>query len=290
MSRERRLGLAAALGAAALFGLVNVAGRFVLGQGVPPLWTTAFYYLGGALALAPFALRTRLAREDRPRLAVMVVAGAIVAPILLFYGLSVTTAVNVSLLMNLEMAFTGALAFLLLRERLGGLEAFGIALLVAGAVTVSLAGAEDAAQDAPLWGALFVVGAAFCWAVDNIASTPLSRRYDPRGLIGLKTLLGGAAIVTLAPLLLGPPTGSVTGWLVALLAGALGVALSSVLFYAALARIGATRTTALFGTSALTGAGAAVLLLDEPFTRLHVVAALLVVAGILLVARHKAAA
>jgi drug/metabolite transporter (DMT)-like permease len=116
--------------------------------------------------------------------------------------------------------------------------------------------------------------------VDNAASTPLARRHDPRGLIAIKTLSGGAVVLVAALLFAGPPGGAPLDWTLALGAGVVGVALSSVLFYVALARIGAARTTMLFATSALWGVAFAAVLLRETLGPLHLLAAVLVALGI----------
>jgi drug/metabolite transporter (DMT)-like permease len=59
-----------------------------------------------------------------------------------------------------------------------------------------------------------------------------------------------------------------------------GVAVSSVLFYAALGRIGAARTTALFATSGLFGVALAAALLREPLGLVHLAAAALSALGV----------
>ncbi len=279
--RPRSVGILAALAAAASFAGVNVAARFVLVDGLQPLWLVAFTYAGGGLAMLPFARRARLAPRERPRMALVVAAGAIAAPILLFFGLARTGAADASLLLNLEMGATALLAFLVLGERLRGREALGAGLLALGAIAVSLGSGARGGTTA--LGALLVAGAACLWAVDNAASAPLARVHDPRGLIALKTLSGGVAVLLAALLLAGPPGGRPRDWLLALAAGLVGVALSSVLFYVALGRVGATRTTVLFATNGLFGVGLAALLLGEPLTWYHAAATALSIAGLLAV-------
>jgi drug/metabolite transporter (DMT)-like permease len=87
-----------------------------------------------------------------------------------------------------------------------------------------------------------------------------------------------------ALLLAGPPGGAPRDWLLVAGAGLVGIAFSSVLFYVALGRIGAARTTALFGTSSLFGAGFAAVALHERLGPAHALAAGLVVAGLAVLA------
>jgi drug/metabolite transporter (DMT)-like permease len=278
---SERAGYAFALAAAALFGVVNVAARVALLDGVPPLWAVGVSYAAGGVLLAPvLARRPAIARRDRPRLAVVVAAGAIAAPILLYHGLARTSAVDASLLLNLEMAFTGALAYVVLRERTRGRELLGLVLIGGGAVLVSLASSGGGAT--ALSGALLVAGASLGWAIDNTASAPLARAYDPRALIAWKTLLGGVVVMIAAFLISGAPSGSTRGLLLAAGAGVGGVAFSSVLFYAALARIGATRTVVAFSASSLVGVALGHFTLGEPVTWVHVAAAALLATGVAL--------
>lgn len=282
---ERALGVAFALGAAVLFGFVNTAAKASLNLGLAPLWAVGLSYLAGGLLLAPLLWRTRIARADAPRFGVVVIAGAIAAPLLLYHGLARASAVDASLLLTLEMPFTATLAGILLGERARGMELAGLLLVAAAAVLVAVA-AGSAGSSAPL-GVALVGLAALGWAVDNAASTPLARRYRATGLIAWKTALGGVAILGAALALVGLPGGGWRALALAAGAGVAGVAVSSVLFYLALARIGATRTTVLFSTSALVGTAAGRLILGEPLTPFHGAAAVLAVAGIWLVARHS---
>jgi len=279
---SRTAGVLSALGAALLFGSVNVAARVALQDGLQPLWVSALSYVVGGLALSPILLRARIPRADLPRLGIVVLAGAIVAPLLLFYGLSRTSAVDGSLLLNLEMLFTAVLAFVVLRERMRAREALGLAAIAAGAVLVSLAARAEGSTS--LLGAALVALAALGWGIDNTASTPLAKRLDPRALIAWKTLLGGSVVVVAALALSGAPAGTPRDWALAAGAGLVGVAVSSVLFYRALRHIGATRTTVIFSLSSLVGATLAHVLLGEPWTWLHLAGAAAGVAGVVAVA------
>jgi len=283
--QNRALGIACALLAALTFGSVNVAARVAITNGLQPLWVAAFAYVIGGIALSPVLRHGRVQRADRPRLAIVVLSGAVAAPILLFYGLSRTSAVDSSLLLNLEMVFTGILAFRFLGERARGHELLGLAAITVGAVLVSLAAGREGASS--LLGAALVALAALGWGIDNTASTPLAARYDPRVLIAWKTLVGGTLVVLVALLLAGPPGGTPRDWALAGLIGLVGVAASSVIFYVALRHLGAARTTVIFSTSALVGAALGHFLLAEPLTALHLAGAGASVLGVLLVTLRR---
>lgn len=285
-STRSRNGIALALGAALLFGCVNAAARAAITMGLDPLWAAGLAYVAGGLVLSPWLRAARIERAEWPRFAIVVAAGAVAGPLLLYEGLARSGAVVASLLLNLEMAFTAALAFVLLRERLRGWREFaGLALIGGGAVLVSLASTPGGTT--ALLGAALVAGAALAWGIDNVASTPLAQRHDPRALIAWKTLVGGAVVLVISFGVAGVPRAPAFALALALGAGIVGVAISSVLFYAALARIGATRTVVLFSASSLVGALAGHFVLGEPFGILHVAALCVILAGMTLVALSR---
>src|SRR5947207_3566621 len=100
----------AALAAALLFGAGAPAAKALLG-GVDPTLLAGLLYLGSGitLGLARVVLRpdaARFARRAWVWLASAILAGAIVAPILLLWGLSRTSASTASLLLVLEAPLT----------------------------------------------------------------------------------------------------------------------------------------------------------------------------------------
>src|SRR4029077_19595118 len=96
------------------------------------------------------------------RLAVAVVAGGLVGPVLLVAGLARTPAATAALLLTLELVATTVVAATVFREHIGRRVALGTGLVV-------LAGALLAGSGAPELraGAMLVVLACVCWGVDN---------------------------------------------------------------------------------------------------------------------------
>src|SRR5512134_3442105 len=106
----RNPGAAAALGAALLFGAGTPIAKLLLGP-VSPWLLAGLLYIGSGLGLALWrALRraepARLGAGELKWLIAAVVAGGVVAPVLLMWGLSRMPASGVSLLLNLEAVFT----------------------------------------------------------------------------------------------------------------------------------------------------------------------------------------
>lgn len=274
-SNLRQPGVAAALGAALLFGAGTPLAKVLLAS-VDPWFMAGLLYLGSGLGLFAWravrrAPRARLPAGDWPWLAGAIASGGIVAPVLLMYGLSGMPASGASLLLNAEGAFTALLAWFAFKENFDRRIALGMLAIVAGAVVLSWPG-EARFGDA--WPALAVLGACLAWAIDN----NLTRRVslgDASRIAALKGLCAGVANLALA-FALGsrlPPVAAAGG---ALLIGLLSYGVSLTLFVLALRHLGTARTGAYFSVAPFFGALIAIAFLGEPLgARLAVAGALM---------------
>src|SRR4051812_37969773 len=101
-NRARR-GAFLGLAAAALFGLSTPVAKLLLG-GISPVLLAGILYLGATLglwlhrALAGAGKEAPLTRKDLPKLASVVLAGGIAAPVLMLFGLARVSALTGSLL------------------------------------------------------------------------------------------------------------------------------------------------------------------------------------------------
>jgi drug/metabolite transporter (DMT)-like permease len=191
------------------------------------------------------------------------------------YGLAAGTAVQASLLLNLEGVFTALLAWSVLREHFDTRIAIGMAAIASGAAVLSWNPSGALALDAS---ALLVTGACLAWAIDNNL-TRMASGGDPVQIAALKGIAAGSinvllAVVQEAPW---PPATAVLG---AGLVGLLGYGTSLVLFVLALRLLGAARTGAYFSTAPFVGAMAGALVLNEPLTWRVSLAAVLMGAGV----------
>jgi len=258
-----------ALLSAALFGLATPFAKVLLG-GVQTWLLAGLLYLGAGIGLGVLTLLRRtgglppreapLARADMPWLAAAILAGGIAAPVMLMFGLKLTSASSASLLLNLEAIATVAIAAIIFREHIGPRLLLGAVLIIAGAMTLSWQGGFFSLDS----GAMLIIAACLAWGLDNNLTRHISGA-DPlqitmyRGLIaGIVNvgigLTGGAAM---------PGPALLAG---ALITGFLGYGVSLVLFVMSLQRLGTARTGAYFSTSPFIGATAALLLFPEPVT------------------------
>jgi drug/metabolite transporter (DMT)-like permease len=268
------------LGAALLFGLSTPIAKLLL-PGTGPFTVAALLYLGSGLGflllggLLPRKHEAPLRRGDLPLLAAVTASGGVVAPVLLMIGLSRLDGTSASLLLNLELPFTIALAVGLFGESLGRREVAGAAAVIAGSVLLASGGAAGRADVA---GALAVAGATLGWALDNNLSQRLALR-DPVAVVRVKTVVAGAVNVGLALLANErlPSGGAIAATLVT---GFFGYGVSIVLHMLAIRELGAARQGTLFATAPFAGALAALPILGERLSARELVAGAAMAAGV----------
>jgi drug/metabolite transporter (DMT)-like permease len=261
-----------ALVSALLFGASTPAVQR-LGKGLGPFSTAALLYAGAAgfaaLALAagrrgtvPGVRRDApLRARHLPRLVAVAVAGALLAPAALAWGLSRSSGVAASLLINLEGVFTLVLGAWIHHEHVGRRVGLAVAVMTAGGALVVL-GARGSGG-AELWGLAAVTLATLCWAVDNTLARPLAD-LDPAAVVAAKGGLGAALSIALAALSGDPFPRSPAPAAGLLLVGALGYGLSLRLYLLAQRRLGAGRTASVYAVAPFAGAAVAGLA-GQPF-------------------------
>ena len=285
MRRALMKGVVSGLGAALLFGLSTPIAKLLLPDS-GPFMLAGLLYLGsglGLLVLMPLRGtpgEAPLRREDAAPLLGVVIAGGVVAPLLLMYGLGRLPGSTASLLLNLEAPFSIAFAVLVFGESLAPREALGAGAVVLGGAALGLPSVLGGFQ---VMGALAVAGACVGWALDNNLSQRLSL-HDPVAVVRVKSLVAGAVNVVLA-LALGERIPGGLALLAALVTGLLGYGMSIVLHLRAMREVGAARQAALFATAPFAGACAAVPLLGEHLGLREVGAALAMAVGVAVMVR-----
>jgi drug/metabolite transporter (DMT)-like permease len=246
-----------ALAAALLFGASTPLAKLLVDT-TQPLLLAGLLYLGSGLGLGLLlALRAmrgrtgagtmRIPLKELPWLAGAILFGGVLGPALLMLGLTHATAASASLLLNVEGVLTAVLAWVVFKENADRRIVAGMVAIVAGGVLLAWepGGASISA------GALLVVGACLCWAIDNNLTRKVSTN-DAMLVACLKGAFAGACNTALA-LAAGaqlPGAGAVTS---SLLVGFFGYGLSLTLFVVGLRTLGTARTGAYFSVAPLFG-------------------------------------
>jgi drug/metabolite transporter (DMT)-like permease len=275
-----------AIASAVLFGVSTPLAKLLVGQGISPWLMAGLLYLGSGLGLSVMHLGRRafglatveapLRRTDLPWLALVVLSGGIVGPVLLMFGLATTLASSAALLLNLEGLATMAIAWLAFHENVDRRLLAGAAAIIGGAILLSWEGGPGRVG----LGALAIVGACVAWGLDNNLTRKLSAA-DPMQIALVKGLVAGTANLVLA-LAVGarlPSLGALAG---AAVIGFLGYGVSLVLFVLGLRHLGAARTGAYFSTAPFIGAALALPLFSEPITPRLIAAGILMGIGVYL--------
>lgn len=272
----RQRGVAAALAAALLFGAGTPVAKVLL-RTVDPWLLAGLLYLGCGLGLTLYRGLTgvtavRMARSEILWFAAAILAGGVLGPVLLMYGLIGMPASAASLLLNAEAVFTALLAWFVFRENFDRRIALGMAAIVAGTAVLTWSGEVHFAT---LWPALAILGACFAWGIDNNLTRKVSLT-DATWIASVKGLAAGTVNLALA-MRLGARMPSFPEAVSAMVVGLLSYGASLALFVVALRHLGTARTGAYFSVAPFFGALLAVILGDQISVPLFVAGSLMAV-------------
>jgi drug/metabolite transporter (DMT)-like permease len=289
-------GYMGAISSALLFGIGATLNKIVLAD-VHPTIVAGLIYLFAGLALSivrfsplrnrvmavletPTKTETKISRKDFGILALVVLSGSTIAPLLFLNGLNQTTAINASLLQNTESLFTVLIALLFLKEKACRKDWVGILFLFVGVLFLTTNGEFYRVTLTSFFGNVLIVTACVFWGVDNNLSRFLSKKEDLILITVMKCLAGGTFLLLLSwalglkfqiPLFAFP-------YLIS--AGAFSIGFSILFFLLGLREIGAMKTSVIFSTSSLFGAAFAFIMLRENFSFIQLLAGLVMLLGV----------
>lgn len=300
---DRYWGYVAVITATAFFGVWNTFSKILL-ENLHPLSLAALVYLiaGLFLFLIHFSpvndkilsilnrdtqVETGISNKNYIVLITTVVAGAVIAPFVYLNGLDRITAVNASLLLNVEILFIIGIGILFLKENVQRKDIVGFGLLVIGTVFLATNGDLSHVSVTEGIGSLFVIIAAFFWSIDTTMSKFLSNKNDLVLITALKCFLGGS-ILFLLSLIWGLSFKVPINHLPYLFfIGIVSIGIAFVLIYFSIRQIGSTRTGSLFALSSLFGAIFAFTLLKEPFTIMQAFFGLVMLLGVFIIYKNQ---
>ncbi|OHE42391.1 MAG: hypothetical protein A2Y16_02695 [Tenericutes bacterium GWF2_57_13] len=267
--------------AAALYALAAPLSKLLLAN-LEPTMLAGLLYAGAGIGMAVVGIFRRPAvrkaalrfeKSDRIYL-VLMVALDVAAPILLLFGLRLTSAANASLLNNFEIVATSLFAFFAFREKISKRVWVGIALVTVASVLLSFS-EEGALSFAP--GSLLILAAATCWGLENNCTRMLSTK-DPLSVVVVKGLGSGAVSLLIAYLTGGFST-DLPRILAALFLGFVAYGLSIFLYVTAQSKLGAAKTSAYYAVAPFIGAGLSLVLFRTIPGTLFLIALVILVAG-----------
>lgn len=274
--------------AAVLFGACTPISKLLLGD-IEPIPMAAFLYFGSGIGMLLFGiirrmknnfteLEAKIGKDDIKWLIGAIIAGGVIAPIVLMFSLRNTPASTASLLLNFEGVATTLIAVIVFKEAIGRRIWLAVASITAASILLSwnLNGEWGFSI-----GSLGIILACSLWGIDNNFTRNISAK-DPIITVIIKGI--GAGIFSL---LLGFITQSsfpgIKIALGAMLLGCFGYGLSIKLFISAMRNLGASRTSAFFGTAPFVGALLSFLLFRElPNTLFYIALPIMLMGAILI--------
>jgi drug/metabolite transporter (DMT)-like permease len=274
-------GVLFALVAAVSFGITAPLIQQLSG-GTGPAPVAALLYLGAALAAlgfrSPAAREAPLDRRHWPRLVIVALCGAFLAPLALVWGLQRSNGTAASLLLNFEAVFTFGLGLAIYREHAGSRVILAAVAIATGGALLTVVSVRSGTSS--LIGLTAILLATLFWAMDNALSRGLAD-INPGSVVLGKGLIG-AGISVLTALVLQEQWPTPWAIIGLVLCGAVGYGFSLRFYLLAQRTLGAARTGSVFATAPFVGAGVAVWF-GHPFTGvLSWGAALLMGAGVYL--------
>jgi drug/metabolite transporter (DMT)-like permease len=274
-----------ALGAAQTgFALFPTLGKLALTT-LPPLPLAAIRVVGAALLLElvrRLSSAETLEPQDRKRVLLYGILGVSLNQVCFILGLSLTTAINTTILTATIPVFTLGVAVLMRREALTLSAALGVVLAGAGALVLVDVGRFDW-HSRYVRGDLLLLGNALAYSLYLVLSRPILAHYRVVTVVSRVFLYGAPPILLFtAPALLrfAPSTVTTRSWLS--LSGV--VVLCTVVPYVlnswALARTGASRVAVYVFLQPLIATALAVVILKERPTARTAVAGLLILSGL----------
>jgi drug/metabolite transporter (DMT)-like permease len=280
------------LGTVLLWALNITVTRYVLVHGFSPLAYAVIRY-GAAIGLfAVFTYRRersfRIARRDWPLVALA--ALAIFSNQLGFvYGIKLTSASNMALILGTTPIFIGIIAVALGLESLK--RSFWLTALLSFA-GVALVAAASGGPSAYLLGDLLALATALTWSVFSVSIAPLMRRYSPYRISSVVLALGWLPLAVA-----GAPQLSNQGfhfnhltWIGFAYAVVGPLFLTNILWFTAISRVGASRASLFANLQPFFAVLFAFILLSEHLKTLELAGGALIFASVILERRaHRRA-
>ncbi|CCO09369.1 DMT family transporter [Desulforamulus hydrothermalis] len=275
------------------WGGAFVAAKMVVGE-IPALVAAALRFWLAFLCLLPFMLvqegrKAKISSKDWPALVFLGFSGIFLYNILFFNGLRVSAAMDGSLLVACGPVLTALLSAFFLQEPLHWRQAAGFLVSLGGVVVIVTKGVPAALLSWDInHGDLMLTCSALTWSFYSVGGKVIMKRLSP--LTCSTYAMGiGAVMLTLAAVTQWQdnPFGRMTIVSVAGLTylAVIASALSFVLWFAGINRVGAGKAAIFQNLVPLSGAVFSVLLLGEQWQLFHAVGGGLILGGVYLVTK-----
>lgn len=226
----------------------------------------------------------RVKRKHWPRLLLISIIGATLAPWLGIEGLGLTHGARASLWLALGPAVSTGFGYLFTTERMGRYGYLGVALAVIGTIILAMDGLRP---EQGYWlGDLILIIALVLTVIELHLIKPLARIYGSIPIVALRTAIGGVLYILIAsPSLVEEPWLSLSFWVwIAILAGgAIGVGVGQWVKVRALRKLGPTQVVLYGNMVPVAALLIAWLSIGENPSLLEIISAVFIISGAILI-------
>lgn len=259
--------------------------RFVMG-GVAMLMVFYFQnYMDSRRNTAdPMPLLPKIQKKDWPRLLLISVIGATLAPWLGIEGLDLTHGARASLWLALGPAFSTGFGFFFGTEKIGKIGYAGILLAALGTFALAMDGFRP---EQGYWvGDLILLLALALTVIELHLIKPLARTHGSVPIVAMRTVIGGILYLLIAsPSMMAEPWLhlDIWTWVAILAGGAIGVGVGQWVKVRALHSLGPTQVVLYGNLVPIAALAIAVVALGTMPSNLELLAAVLIIAGVILI-------
>jgi len=278
---------------AILYGSISTIAKPSLNTINPILLSSLTYLIIGIFLTAIVKINKDIANVNKDTIKLIFltsVCGAVIGPILFFYGLKLTNASSSSLLINAEFLFSILLAIILLKERPRRIAYIGIILIFTAVIILNLKiNSIDFFLNNNFIGNILILSATLFWALDNnISKIILQKEIPVIKIIQIKSLIGGLlsfAIVFISNISLAINISQIPSLIFLSLGGFAG---SLFLFLKGMKEVGTIKSVMIFSTSSVFGVIFAFIFLKDNIELWRILSSLLtMIPGIYLISKNN---
>lgn len=271
--------------AALLYGLSAPLSKLLLNH-ISPTFLAGLLYLGAGSGMFIITFISQinkqtkeenLEKSDLPYVIGMVVLD-ILAPILLMFSLTQTTAETVSLLNNFEIVVTSFIAFTLFKEKISKKLWLAISIITIASIVLSVENLESLKFSS---GAFLAIGATISWGLENNFTRKLSIK-NPLHIVVIKGFGAGFGSIVIA-FFVHESIPGLNFMFYALILGFFAFGLSIYFYISAQRHLGAARTSSYYAVAPFMGVIMSWIFLHESLTLSFFIALMLMIVGTYLV-------
>ncbi len=280
----------------AFFFAVSIPFAKVLLNQITPFQLSALMYLGAGIGLSLYLFvvnfraknkniskEAPLEKKDIPFVIGFIVSGGIIAPVLLFKGLTAAPASMSAIALNFELIFTALIACIFFKEHASFKLLLSVIFVILGGCAL-LFDFEKFIFSFN-WGIILVIGASFMWALDNNFTAKVSIK-NPISIAAIKGIAGGLVNLIFAFYITGFNL-NLKLILTGLSLGFVSYGISIVLLIHSMRHLGASRAGILFGVNPFMAAFLSIMILKEALTYQFVFSAIIMAVGIIIILSEK---